>query len=155
MARYLLQRGADPFVQDKARGYNCLQLAAYHGHVHVLRVLLDPATRVDRNGRSVALSTAKVQYTGGTCRFVDSRASLGMTAMHVAAIIGKADVAAVLLQRGASMAVRTVGQDQLDGVPITLGATPLHLAAKCGCMKTLQIMLQVGARLRTTDRHET
>lgn len=143
VVRYLLQQGADPFVQDKPRGYYCLHIAAYHGHVDVLHVLLDPATRVERNGRRIPLSAAKVQYTGGTCRFIDSRAALGMTAMHLAAIKGKAGVAAVLLQRGASMAVRTVGQDALDGVPITLGATPLHLAAKCGSMDTLQAMLQV------------
>ncbi len=143
MVQFLLKHGADPYCQDKPRGYNCLQLAVYHRQLSVLRVLIAPTTTVEYNGRIVPLTTAKVQYTGGTCRFIDSRAAIGMTAMHLSALTGQAEAATLLLQRNASMAVRTVGQDTVDGVNITLGATPLHLAAKCGSMATLQAMLQV------------
>lgn len=139
---YLLGEGADPFIVDKATQYSCLHLAAYHGHVAVLHALLGPSGIVERAGRRVPLRCAGVDYSGGTCRFIDSRAAHGVTAMHLTAALGHGAAAALLLRLGASMAVRTVGALELAGVEVPVGSTPLHLAGRFGDMVTLQALLQ-------------
>ncbi len=79
------------------------------------------------------------------CRYVDSRAENGLTALHMAAALGDLACVKILLGAGASMMVRTVDLDMQSSLQFPAGSTPLHLAAQRGQIAILQAMLQVGA----------
>ena len=78
------------------------------------------------------------------CRYVDSRAENGLTALHMAAALGDLACVKILLGAGASMMVRTVDLDMQSSLQFPAGSTPLHLAAQRGQIAILQAMLQVG-----------
>ena len=78
-----------------------------------------------------------------TCRYVDSRAENGLTALHMAAALGDLACVKILLGAGASMMVRTVDLDMQSSMQFPAGSTPLHLAAQRGQIAILQAMLQV------------
>ena len=78
------------------------------------------------------------------CRYIDSRAENGATALHLAAIQGYLPCVSVLLAAGASMMVRTVDLDMHSTLSIPSGSTPLHLAAQKGQVAIIQAMLQVS-----------
>lgn len=78
------------------------------------------------------------------CRYIDSRAENGVTALHLAAIQGFLPCVMVLLGAGASMMVRTVDLDMHSALSIPSGSTPLHLAAQKGQVAIIQAMLQVS-----------
>ena len=80
-----------------------------------------------------------------TCRYVDSRAENGLTALHMAAALGDLACVKILLGAGASMMVRTVDLDMQSSMQFPAGSTPLHLAAQRGQIAILQAMLQVRA----------
>lgn len=77
------------------------------------------------------------------CRYIDSRAENGVTALHLAAVYGEVACVHTLLAAGASMMVRTVDLDMVSTVSIPAGSTPLHLAAQKGQVAIVQAMLQV------------
>ena len=77
------------------------------------------------------------------CRYIDSRAENGVTALHLAAVYGEVACVHTLLAAGASMMVRTVDLDMISSVSIPAGSTPLHLAAQKGQVAIVQAMLQV------------
>ena len=79
------------------------------------------------------------------CRYVDSRAENGLTALHMAAALGDLACVKILLGAGASMMVRTVDLDMQSSMQFPAGSTPLHLAAQRGQIAILQAMLQVRA----------
>jgi E3 ubiquitin-protein ligase XBAT32/33 len=78
------------------------------------------------------------------CRYIDSRAENGVTALHLAAINGELPSVMLLLSVGASMMVRTVDLDMYSVISVPSGSTPLHLAAQKGHVAIIQAMLQVG-----------
>ena len=77
-------------------------------------------------------------------RYIDSRAENGMTALHLAALMGHLDCVQCLLDAGASMMVRTVDLEMSSTVSVPAGSTPLHLAAQQGNVAIVQAMLQVA-----------
>ena len=81
------------------------------------------------------------------CRYVDSRAENGLTALHMAAALGDLACATILLGARASMIVRTVDLDMQSSMQFPAGSTPLHLAAQRGQIAILQAMLQVRTAL--------
>ena len=78
------------------------------------------------------------------CRYIDSRAENGLTALHLAALSGNLECVRLLLDSGASMMVRTVDLDIMSDVAAPAGSTPLHVAAMSGNVAILQAMLQVS-----------
>lgn len=78
------------------------------------------------------------------CRYIDSRAENGLTALHLAAFSGSLECVRLLLDNGASMMVRTVDLDVISDVAAPAGSTPLHIAAMSGDVAILQAMLQVS-----------
>lgn len=84
--------------------------------------------------------------TDPVCRYIDSRAENGLTALHLAAFSGSLECVRLLLDNGASMMVRTVDLDVVSDVIAPAGSTPLHVAAMSGNVAILQAMLQVNLR---------
>ena len=79
-----------------------------------------------------------------SCRYIDSRAENGLTALHIAAVRGDLRCVNLLLDAGASMMVRTVDMDMPSQHSVPNGSTPLHLAAQKGTVSIVQAMLQVS-----------
>ena len=83
------------------------------------------------------------------CRFIDVRAAMGFTAMHMAASQGHWQAVVVLLQHGAALAVRCHGVLRADfSVPARWrpNSTPLHIAAARGSTSMVKHMLQAFVR---------
>ncbi len=59
----------------------------------------------------------------GCCRYVDTRAEKGMTALHMAALTGTLLCVQILLEAGASMMVRTIPLTS----PSSMLRTSLHI----------------------------
>lgn len=83
----------------------------------------------------------KIRDIFGLNQDVNSVNSQGQTALHIAATKDLADIAAVLLARGASV-----------DVPDRDGNTPLHLAVKAGSVKILPVLAQYGASLFSVNK---
>lgn len=83
----------------------------------------------------------KVREVFGLNQNVDSVNAQGQTALHIAATKDLADIAAVLLARGATV-------DLTD----PQGNTALHLAVKSGSTAVLPILAQYGASLFSVDK---
>lgn len=86
-------------------------------------------------------STDKVRERFGLNEDVNSVNSQGQTALHIAAAKDLADIAAVLLARGADV-------DKADAN----GLSPLHLAVVSGSSKVLPVLAQYGASLFSVDK---
>ena len=91
---------------------------------------------------SLPLRTVRVLDMSGQCRYIDSRAENGLTALHIAAAAGSLAGVRALLAGGASLMVRTVDLDMPSLLACPPGSTPLHLAAHRGHVAILQAMLQ-------------
>ncbi|KAL0049662.1 hypothetical protein WJX82_007154 [Trebouxia sp. C0006] len=141
-ARYLIEQGADPFVQDRSQHRSAIHYAAAKGKAEPLKRLLDDSLRIHTEEGLVSLKNARVQDVSGNCRYIDSRAENGLTALHLAAVNGSLECVRLLLDGGASMMVRTVDLDVVSDVAAPAGSTPLHVAAMTGHVAILQAMLQ-------------
>lgn len=67
-ARYLIEQGADPFLQDRAQHRSAIHYAAAKGKAESLRRLLDDNLRIHTEQGFVALKDARVQDVSGNCR---------------------------------------------------------------------------------------
>ncbi|KAK9808944.1 hypothetical protein WJX72_006738 [[Myrmecia] bisecta] len=142
---FLLSQGADVFAVDRVQRRSAVHYAAAAGKVAVLRKLLDDGTKLHTEEGLQALKHVRVHDMSGQCRYIDSRAENGMTALHLAAMAGELDCVQALLSAGASMMVRTVDLDMPSLTPVPAGSTPLHLAAMRGHVAIVQAMLQAHA----------
>ena len=68
-ARYLIEQGADPFVQDRAQHRSAIHYAAAKGKADSLRRLLDDNLRIHTEEGFVALRDARIQDVSGNCRY--------------------------------------------------------------------------------------
>jgi ankyrin repeat protein len=109
----LLRAGADPNVQD-IYGYTPLARAIAEHHVAVVGTVLDTGA-VD----------------------LDVRTELGMTPLHLAALVGSPDMARLLLLHGASVIA-------VDGE----GRTPAVLAGAAGHPGVARLIESQGRRTR-------
>ncbi len=82
----------------------------------------------------------KIRETFGLNQDVNAVNAQGQTALHLAATKDLADIAAILLSRGATV-------DLTD----SQGNTPLHLAVKNGSTAVLPVLAQYGASLFSVD----
>ncbi|HSW75870.1 MAG TPA: ankyrin repeat domain-containing protein, partial [Candidatus Saccharimonadales bacterium] len=143
----LLDMGARKHVVDRQ---TLLHLAAEHGHVPVLRVLIDAGLKID------------------------SRTFMGHTPLHKAATQGHVEVVQILLAAGADKNAKTyfVGDTVLHhaaetgSVPVVqlllaagadknarteFGENALHFAARKGNIEALKILLDAGVDRNIVD----
>ena len=122
-AERLLSAGADANAAPVADvgGEQALHLAAYYG-ISIVKVLL-------KHGADVNAATA-----------------LGHTALHIAAKRGHAEVARLLLDRGADVEAETTSPEaDYDGFR---SCQPLHLAAYYRNVAVVELLLSCGADVR-------
>lgn len=67
-ARYLIEQGANPFVQDKTFHRSAIHYAAAKGKIDVLRRLMDDNLQVHTEEGYVPLKAARIQDVSGHCR---------------------------------------------------------------------------------------
>ena len=84
-ATYLLENGADMFAIDKHLRRSAIHYAAASNKAAVLKRLLDENTKVHTDEGLQPLRDVRVHDMSGQCRYIDSRAENGMTALHLAA----------------------------------------------------------------------
>ena len=84
-ATYLLENGADIFAIDKHLRRSAVHYAAAGNKATVLKRLLDENTKVHTDEGLQPLRDVRVHDMSGQCRYIDSRAENGMTALHLAA----------------------------------------------------------------------
>ena len=77
---------------------------------------------------SLPLRTVRVLDMSGQCRYIDSRAENGLTALHIAAAAGSLAGVRALLDGGASLMVRTVDLDMPSLLSLPAG---VNAAASC------------------------
>ncbi len=144
----LLTRGANPDAKSTS-GYAPLHLAAWVGHVDVVRVLLaggaDPAARstvgaMTALGMAASFGRMQVVRTLLEVSEVDARNEQGSTPLHFAAFGGHVAVAGLLLGAGADKNARNL-----------LNRTPLHLAAERGHAESVHQLLVAGADIDARD----
>ncbi|KAJ3118249.1 hypothetical protein HDU96_002982 [Phlyctochytrium bullatum] len=135
--RLLLADGADVSMMGK-QGFTAIQIAAFKGHVDVVKVLLDyggPGLLVTRTSQSAC---GRYTYDKEVGRF---------TALHLAAAFNHIDIIDTLVEGGAFLEARTVGGDE---------ATPLHIAALYGREDSVKTLIACGASLDAqTGKKET
>ena len=68
-ARYLIEQGADPFVQDRLNR-SAIHLAAMKGRTDSLRRLLDDNMRIHTQEGFVPLKMARIEDVSGNCRCI-------------------------------------------------------------------------------------
>lgn len=114
---YLLKEGAEPEGRSVLIGAPPLLMAVTRGEARTVTVLLDHRADVNALGPD------------------------GETALARAAVLGATDVARVLIERGARVAVRFARINQ----------TPLHSAAGHGFVPLIQLLLEHGADADAKD----
>lgn len=77
------------------------------------------------------------------CRYIDSRAENGLTALHLAAVTGSLTCVQALLAAGADMMMQTIDQGINSIFSLTAGSTVLHAAVESSSVSIVQVLLQV------------
>ncbi len=141
----LLKRGMDVNTAD-ASGNTLAMIAARNGNLELLDFLLrNRANTLRRNkygDNAIMLATFRGNIEA-VRRLLDVGASPdndGWTAMHYAAFGGHADVATLLIERGAD----------LDAIAPN-GQTPLMLAAGAGKLALVRILVEADADMDLED----
>ena len=138
--RNLLRRGA----QIRAYGNTAIHIAAEYGHVEILRMLLDFASKHIESDDDGEINN--IEYEDGTrqtyphtlLRFFDTD---GDTPLHKAARNGNAAIIEVILRHRPRFESRTMKTRY----------TALHLAAEGGHLDVLKILIDGGASIEAED----
>lgn len=69
-ARFLIEQGADPFIQDRIHHRSAIHYAAAKGKADALRRLLDDNLQIHTDEGFLALKAARVQDVSGNCRWL-------------------------------------------------------------------------------------
>ncbi len=77
------------------------------------------------------------------CRYIDSRAENGLTALHLAIIAGSLPCIQALLAAGADLMLQTVDQGMNSIVSLAAGSSVLHAAVETHSVAIVQAILQV------------
>ena len=135
----LLDKGMDPNTID-AGGNSLLILAARDGHLPTVDLLLKRGAKVgQRNfaGDSALMMAVLKGEMAVTKRLLAANAPInpsGWTPLMYAAYEGRADMVALLLEKGAEVNARAPNL-----------STPLMLAARNGHMEAVRLLLKAGA----------
>lgn len=149
MVKFLVEAGAAHDMQTDA-GLQPLHFAAEQGEEAVARALLEHGatvraqtntghtplhiTSASQKASAVALlEVARTLLEGSGQKAIDARTNLGYTALHLSALMGRRDMAKLLLSSGADADAATEA-----------GHTPLHLAAEKGQLKLIEALVSFG-----------
>jgi ankyrin repeat protein len=151
MAKFLLDRGADPNPINRTNGP--LHQAALHGHLNMVRLLLEHGADPTRDGNGWCPLTYAIKYKSpeaitlllqAKIRDPVARNSWLERSLLYACRVGERGAVLQLLHAGAN-----INAVEEEGVP--KGATPLLLAVLNGEVKTAQLLIRHGARQDLTD----
>ena len=164
-----------------AEGQSLLFLAAAHGHVEVVKILLDKGATVDAQGADGRTALHIAAYEGHVevvkmlldeGAAIDAKNTDDGTALYIAALHEHVEVVKILLDKGADIAIddwtalhSAAAHGHVEVVKILLhkGATidakniddwtALHSAAAHGHVEVVKILLHKGAAIdaKTTD----
>jgi uncharacterized protein len=135
----------DPSLLDAANesGQNAFLLAKYYRQPEIAEYLLSLDPKLD------VFSSCAAGRQDAVTREIDRDGSLlkahsgdGWTLLHLAAFFGHADLANVLLDRGADVNARSTN---------SMKNTPLHAAAAGGHIELTRLLLQRGADANATQ----
>lgn len=137
MARMLVDARSDVNKADK-RGWTPLHVAARESRIDIVRLLLEhgastgiPICDAASRGNAGQVATIVDTHAGA----IDQKDVMGWVPLHWAAMMGKAEVARQLIEKGC-----------LLDVADSHGNTPLHLAASSGGAEVTAILLKEGAK---------
>ncbi|KAJ1495990.1 ankyrin repeat-containing domain protein [Baffinella frigidus] len=148
LLRACVRAGADPDLLDYTAPFNhtAVLWAARGGHVGALRALAELGADFevrDRDGQHALHIAARWGHLGAVEAVVDitdgnlyARDDIGRTALHAAAVAGRAQVVAALAARGSNV---NAVDHRFE--------TPLHLAARMGRLDAAKMMVRLGADL--------
>lgn len=135
MIEALVHAGASVGATDE-EGWSPLHLASVSGHTGIARLLLDAGAPIDAAlSRGMMACYEFAEHDVGSLHKIG-----GSTALHLAAMQGTGEVAALLLGAGASVAAST-----------NAGSTALHLASRHGHLGVVARLLEVGADVHARD----
>ena len=159
--------------QARARdeqGLSAVIQARYHGRDDIVTVLLETVSRLDVFEAAAVGRVERVrELLDGDRELVSAFSTDGFTPLHLAAFFGHAEVAELLLERGADVA--SVARNQMRVMPLhsaaagkhvaiarllvehgadvnasqERGFTPLHAAAQNGDVELARLLLEGGA----------
>jgi ankyrin repeat protein len=139
IAKVLLENGAN-IEATNIYGDNALQLAAYSGHLELVKLMLDKgATMIaDNDGWTPLNSAAERGHVDVVRVLLEHHADMiadneGWTPLCSAANSGHLEVVKLLLEHGADMATNNFGW------------TPINIAARHGHLETVRLLLEYGA----------
>lgn len=150
IAAELLDHRADMEVREDRSGMSALHSAAAAGKTEVVDLFLERG--MDVNSRDAAdrtplmwavarghLETVRKLADDGADLGAREK-SLGLSALGVAAVTGRTEIAKLLLEKGAKI-----------DLPDVKGKTPLMLAAQNGRAEALKLLLETGADAGARD----
>ena len=118
-------------------GISAILRARYHGHAWIAERLADAVAELDVFEAAALGRAARVEEAvRADPEIVRAEAADGFTALHLAAFFGQLEVAAVLLEHGASVDARAGSPTRVQ---------PLHSAAAGGHAAIAALLLERGA----------
>jgi ankyrin repeat protein len=109
-------------------GKTVLHWAVYGGHVEVVRMLLDLASE---------------RYDGDVAKVLSALDDRHQTSLHMATLMGRVDIARILLEAGADPNVCSAYAKHGENH----GNTPAHVAVQHGFIRVLELLVEFGADL--------
>eukprot|EP00752_Nemacystus_decipiens_P009330 g8338.t1 len=155
LVRRLVSAGADLSLRHGDRyDKSALDWAAFHGHVKVMRSLIQHGVDVNATSDETDFTALHVGASNNQVGAIDVLVEAGAdidagrreTSLHVAAKLGLSEAVAVLLKHGAAA-------DKLDAN----GRSALHVAVKGGHVAAARALLAAGAKpdLRRGEHEST
>ncbi len=138
----LLESGADADIRSKD-GWTPLMTAAFYNQVEAVRILLKygaDAAKKDNSGWTALMQAVYKGHTQVVTEMVQNGSQEMERSLLVAALMGHADVARVMIAAGAEIDTRTEENE-----------TPLMMAAQKGRLETVEMLLAEGADATLTN----
>ena len=150
VAQWILEVCGVDTNQQNGYGEAPLHLAAWYGHLEVVRTLLGHSADLNAVDRDNVTPLHKASQSGHfdivrlliqTGAEVNARDKFDRTPLHGASDWGKAEIVQLLIQYGADINAR----DKWEG------QTPLHRASDRGRAEVVQVLIQLGADINAQD----
>ncbi|HEY7156417.1 MAG TPA: ankyrin repeat domain-containing protein [Gemmataceae bacterium] len=149
VARLLLKRKADVEKSLPCGGDQPLHLAVQTGDARLVKLLLAHKANVNGEASAMPLHFAVVKGNSAIVELlleagaaVEATDEEGRTPLHIAAKLGRADVARVLLKHKADVSARVRGNGKY------IGCQPLHLAVLEGHIAVMEVLMAHKADIR-------
>ncbi|CAD6589931.1 MAG: hypothetical protein ASARMPRED_004323 [Alectoria sarmentosa] len=130
----LLVRGTDlhaRFKKAQYSGFKAIHVAAMHGHVNVVKTLLEHSASVEE--KTIASTSGGFRFHGNWIETING--SIGLRPLHLAANNSQGPMARFLVENGADIAARAEYRY----------AQPIHLAAASGSIEIIDLLIRAGA----------